>query len=368
MNFEEKELNEKQDVAKSENIDLDVQRDGESVTGKSAKQKKPWSKRKNIFFWSVGGALSLSIGVGVGYVLGSVFNAGGTEDYSKVNTNDYLVDYDALIKKYKSLGNVSDYSTSLTPCEMANTALELFYENDSWMTQGYGKTTYNVFGLSGDQQIRSTFMKNGDEYFEESLSKSDGGAVSVKAAWRMYEKYDSGDNSTVQRYSGELKKDVYDAYFDENTKTEYSREDYKKSSGRYLDGIPCIYIINDKCLSNETQTTTSGIATGVTKTTSGYTIELELNPKITVKNYVIQMQATADLAGAPSFSFVHLTFKTDKKLNLISMTNYEKYYAKTSAGAGSSLTAKVTTYFDTSGNNTIPEINEQTQYDKTKEK
>lgn len=327
------------------------------------KEKKPWSRKKNIIFWSVGGAVSLVLGAGVGFVLGTVFNAGGVGDYNNVNASLYAVDYDTLVNKYNSL-KTTDYSKEFTACEMANISLSLMYRSDSWMTQGYGKTSYNVFGVSGDQQIRSTFMKVGNEYFEESLSKSD----IVQAAWRMYEKYDSGDNSVVKRYLGKVSKNVYDSHFDETQMVEYGREDYKASSGRYLDSIPCIYLISDKCLSKDSQEVTSKIPTKVEKTSSGYTIEIELDPKITVKNYVVQMQATADLAGPPSFKFVHLTFKTDAKLNLISMTNYEKYYAKTSSGAGSNMTAKVTTYFETNGNFSIPKINEQTKYDTSKEK
>ncbi len=332
-----------------------------------AKTKPHSSRKKNIIFWSVGGVLSLSIGVGIGYVLGGIFNQNGTGDYSNVDLSKYAVDYDGLTNRYNSLPADTDYSKQFTPCEMANVALNLFYKHSSWMTQGYGKTTYTMFGLSGDQQIRSTFMKNGDEYFEESLSKSDSGSiVDVRAAWRMYEKYDSGDESKVYRYSGTIKSNVSDAYFEEDNVTSYDREEYKTKSGRYLDGIPCIYIIHDDCLSDEKQDVTSKIETGVTKTSTGYTIDLELNPKITVKNYVVQMQATADLAGPPRFNFVHLTFKTDKKLNLITMTNYESYKATTKQGATSPLTAKVTTYFNTSGTNTIPEIGEQTVYDETK--
>lgn len=330
---------------------------------KTKKEKKPWSRKKNIIFWSVGGVVSLALGVGVGFVLGTVFNAGGVGDYNNVNASMYAVDYDSLVNKYNSL-KTTDYSKDFTPCELANLSLSLMYRSDSWMSQGYGKTSYNVFGVSGDQQIRSTFMKVGDEYFEESLSKSD----IVQAAWRMYEKYDAGDNSIVKRYPGKVTKNVYDSHFNESAVVEYGREDYKTASGRYLDSIPCIYLISDKCLSKEGQKVTSKIPTSVEKTSTGYTIELELDPKITVKNYVVQMQATADLAGPPTFKFVHLTFKTDKKMNLISMTNYEAYYAKTSSGAGSNMTAKVTTYFDTSGDYSIPNINEQTKYDTSKDK
>ena len=333
------------------------------VEKETRKEKKHWSRKKNIIFWSVGGAASLVIGVGAGFILGTVFNSGGIGDYNNVNASLYAADYDALVNKYNSL-KTTDYSKEFTPCEMANLSLSLMYRSDSWMTQGYGKTSYNVFGVSGDQQIRSTLMKVGNEYFEESLSKSD----IVQAAWRMYEKYDSGDNSVVKRYPGKVNKSIYDSQFNEREMVEYSREDYKTQSGRYLDSIPCIYLISDKCLSKDSQEVTSKIPTKVEKTSTGYTIDIELDPKITVKNYVVQMQATADLAGPPSFKFVHLTFKTDAKLNLISMTNYEKYYAKTSSGAGSNMTAKVTTYFETNGNFSIPKINEQTKYDTSKEK
>ncbi|HBE99270.1 MAG TPA: hypothetical protein DDW18_04520 [Firmicutes bacterium] len=326
------------------------------------KRKSAWFQKKNVLFWGVGGTISLALGIGAGFVLGTVFNAGGIGDYNNVNASLYAVDYDELIKKYYSVKSL-DYSKEFTPCEMANLSLGLMYKSDSWKAQGYGKTSFNVFGVSGDQQIRSTFMKVGDEYFEESLSKSD----LVQAAWRMYEKYDSGDNSVVKRYPGKVSKDVYDSHFNEAEMVEYSREDYKTLSGRYLDGVPCIYLISDKCLSKDDQEVTSNIPTKVEKTSSGYTIEIELDPKITVKNYVVQMQATADLAGPPSFKFVHLTFKTDAKLNLISMSNYEKYYAKTSSGAGSNMTAKITTYFETNGDFSIPRIDEQTKYDASKE-
>ena len=93
----------------------------------------------------------------------------------------------------------------------------------------------------------------GNEYFEESLSKSD----IVQAAWRMYEKYDSGDNSVVKRYPGKVNKSIYDSQFNEREMVEYSREDYKTQSGRYLDSIPCIYLISDKCLSKDSQEVTS---------------------------------------------------------------------------------------------------------------
>ena len=331
---------------------------------RSKKEKKPWSKKKNIIFWSVGGTLSLAIGIGAGVVLGSVFNAGTVGDYSNVDTSKYAVDYDKLVNDFKAMPAGTDYSTKMSVCDMANTALSIFYRHDKWQTQGYGYTSFNVMGIKGDQQIRSTFAKENDKYFEESLSNSD----IVQAAWRMYEDHSKGDDSMVMRYKGTVDKDVYDSHFDESSKTEYSREDYHKYAGRYLDGIPCIYIISDKCLAKEDQKKTSKIPTGVTKDSTGYTLEIELDPGIAVKNYVVQMQTTTDLAGPPYFYFVHLTFKLDSKLNLISMTNYESYYAKTAAGAGSNMTAKVTTYFDTSDSISIPDIKTQTTYDLTKDK
>ncbi len=326
-----------------------------------SKDKKKWSKKKSLIFWSLGGTLSIAIGVGFGFVLGTVFNGGDTGNYDNIDANKYAVNYDELLKKYEA-SSASDYTNDFTPCELANIALKKFYDNDTWIAQGYGSGSASVMTINVDQQIRSTFAKIGNEYFEESLSKSS----VVKAAWRMYETYENNDSNVIQ-YGGTVNKDVYDSSFNESDKTVRTREEYKNYAGRYLDGIPFIYIVSDLCLAKDDQQITSGIATSAKKTTSGYTIELELDPSITVKNYVLQMQATADLAGPPKFRFVHLTFKTDSKLSLITTANYEKYYAKTAAGAGSNVVGKVTTYYQTGGDVTIPKINEQTKYDTSKE-
>lgn len=323
----------------------------------TAKKEKTRSKPRSIIFWSVGVTVSIALGIGVGYVLSSVFNTGSVGNYDNINVSQYAVDYDALLKKYQSLPENADYSTHFTPAEMANLSLTMIHRQERWEIQGYGKTTYRVFGVSGDQYIRSTFMRDGQSYFEESLSMSS----MVKAALRMYETYDSGDESMVSRYSGSIRDDVTDASFASATPTQFSRTEYYEHSGRYLDGIPCIYIISDKCLASDSQTTTSGIATGVQKTENGYTVELELNPQIAIKNYVLQMQATADLAGPPTFHFVHLTFHLDSRLQLISMRNYESYYAKTAAGAGSNLIGDVTSYVIPSPRS-IPELTSPTQY------
>ncbi len=333
----------------------------EPLNGEPSDADSKKSRRKSIIFWSVGGVLSIAVGIGLGCVLGTVFNGGETGNYDNIDANKYAVDYDALIQKYEN-ASTDDYGTIFTPCEMANVALKRFYDNDEWIAQGYGSGLASVMMVDVDQQIRSTFMKKGNDYFEESLSKSS----VVKAAWRMYETYE-GENSNVSQYEGTVDKDVYDSSFSEDKKTTRTREEYKEHAGRYLDGIPSIYIISDQCLAKEDQTITSGKKTEYKKTSSGYTIELELDPSITVKNYVLQMMATADLAGPPKFRFVHLTFKTDLNLNLISSTNYEKYYAKTGAGAGSNVIGNVTTYYQTSGDISIPKLNEQTQYDKSKE-
>ncbi len=86
-----------------------------------------------------------------------------------------------------------------------------------------------------------------------------------------------------------------------------------------------------------------------------------------MKNYVLQMIQTGDLAGPPSFKYVHLTFELDSELNLISLRNRESYYAKTKAGAGSNMKGDLTTYFYTKDVPDIPELSVQMNYDSAKE-
>ncbi len=330
---------------------------------KAKKEKKPWTRKKATCFWSLGITGSIALGVGIGYIFATLFNGGEMGDYSHVNVSAYAVNYDALIEKYNSFPKNADFSKSFTPCELANTSLTLLHRNERYMAQGYGKGTFNVFGVSGDQAIRSTMIRNGNDYFEESLSKSS----LVQAAFRMYETYE-GETSSTYRYKGSVDANIYDSHFSESAKETFTRDAYKETMGRYLDGIPCIYIISDRCLSKEGQKETSGIPTSVEKTDNGYRIELELNPGVTVKNYVLQMIQTGDLAGPPSFKYVHLTFELDSELNLISLRNRESYYAKTKkTGAGSNMKGDLTTYFYTKDVPDIPELSVQMNYDSAKE-
>lgn len=355
MDKKDTELNSKESLNVSNN-------DVSNLDGISNSKEKKKSRKSSLIFWSLGIAISLVVGIGGGIVLGVVFNGGSVGNYDNINADEYAIDYDELLQRFDNT-KTNDYSEKFTPCELANIALKKFYDHDQWIAQGYGSGAASVLGIKVDQQIRSTFIKKDNEYFEESLSKSS----AVKAAWRMYETYEN-DDSPVTQYKGTVNESVYDSSFNEGDKTIRTRDEYKKHAGRYLDGMPFVYIVSDKCLAKESQEITSKIETGVTKTSSGYTIELELDPKIAVKNYVVQMQATTDLAGPPSFKFVHLTFKTDLNLNLISSKNYEKYYAKTAAGAGSNVVANVTTYYQTDNEVTIPKLNEQTEYDTSKDK
>lgn len=331
----------------------------ESDSGKPSKKKKPkkHSKKSNIIFWSVGLTLSLAAGIGGGYVLGSVFNGGKLGNYDGIDESLYAPDYSALEKKFNKAKSSSDISKSMTACEMANYSLYKLHSLEKWKLIGIGSANASVMGVSVQQKIHSAFIGIGNEYFEESLSHSS----FAKAASRMYEDYSNGASAITNRYVGNLST-ISNYSYSSDSKTEFTREEYKSRSGRYLDGIPCIYLISDKCLASKSQAQVSGIETGVTKTSTGYTIEIELDPTIAVANYVKQMQFVTELAGAPYFYYVHLTFYVDSQLNLISLVNNEKYDATTAGGASSTILGSVTTTAYTTGEITIPSVNEYIDY------
>jgi hypothetical protein len=219
--------------------------------------------------------------------------------YGKVTSSSDLPDFTSLVKS-----KVFSYS------DIANISLMLLSEHDNYMTQGKGAAV--AAGVT--QVIRDTVIRSGDRYMEESNSNSS----IVHLASRAYQTADG-----VKLYKGSVVGGNAEVGFYSDNHTDFTKETYFAAYGRTLD-TPLIYIIS-KATVNPASTTTSGDpATSFTKTDDGYTLELELAPNGSTKNYAVQMTTISDLKSL-SFNYVHLTFYLNEKLELRSLKSHEQY-------------------------------------------
>jgi len=326
----------------------------------SKEQKRKKATKKAIIFSSIGACVAIGLGTYLGVFLASIFNTSNTYDYSNIDTSKYAVNYDELLKKYDALEqNTTLYESTFSEVEMVNVSLALFARHQNWMCQGYGVGNAIIGPIKVAQDIRSTMIRCESDYFEESLSKSS----VIQAAARMYQR--SGDENTY-KYVGSVPNSVEIAVFDEEASpSKYSPDEYLTYAGRNLTDVPNIYIISEKTLASSSQPTLSALALKerifdtVSKT---YTINLELDYRKSVVNYVKQMRATTEMKSDPVFDYIHLEFTMDENLNLIKSKSTERYFASTPSGS-SYVEGELVTYYATDGGYSLPELNSPLAYD-----
>lgn len=312
------------------------------------------SKKRIIVSLSIISVAAIGLGLGAGFFLHNQIAGGTLTDYNNVNADDYVDDNTNLLNDYakvKKAGGHYLVAYEKEPYKVANIAYGLYSKETHLFAQGIGSGTAKMLGIAIVQQIRSTVIRDNDNYFEESCSCS----KVVNLADRMYQ---SGDS--VVRNEGKVKD--ANAEIPENfTKaTPYSLPDYRKAMGRLLSD-PCIYLISSKTTYLD-ETATSGAKTSFSETNGGYALELELDPVHSVINYVRQMQTISSLVSPPAFTYVHLSLSLDKDLNLLSMETHEYYYAAVSTAAGSYVEGRLRTVYQSGGNYTIPELNDPVSY------
>lgn len=308
---------------------------------------KKTSRKRTVISLSIISMTAIGLGLGAAFFLHSQLAGGVTTDYTKIDANKLTDDNASLLSTYSSVKKAGgDYVSAFSskPYQVANIAFQLFSAHDHCFAQGKGVGSAKLFGGSVNQDIRSTVIKDGDHYFEESLSLS--GVVNL--ADRMYQEGDTVVRHVGKVASGDVEKP---ASLDEGTT--YTIPNYQEAMGRDLSN-PCIYIVSSKTTYLD-QTATSGKPTSFTKTADGYSLELELKTKAVV-NYVKQMQTISSLYSKPSFTYVHLSFTLDKDLNPLTMTSHEFYHASTGPAVGSDVEGTLTTHYQTDGSYTIPAL------------
>lgn len=300
--------------------------------------------------YAIIGFSAIAIGAGAGVIYKRVI-MDPKEEITGFNPEVCKADLDALTKEVKSYKSKKEAFEGMQPVDIANYALETYknYENSVSVCSGMAKTVV-------DQEIRNVQIKNGDTYFEESVSKSS----MVGVGKRMLQKGTEGD---VKLYDAKSANDItIDA---DKVHTEYkpspetkTMAEYKKDYGRSLPEmfIYCIHkitIIPEKC-------SKEALPNG------DYKVVLELDPKMGGYNYRYQMQTISGLDALPVFEYITLTFTLDSNLDVKTENIHEKYKA-TMMGISPDIENTIDTVFHPNKEYKIPELNEDVDYASLKE-
>lgn len=314
---------------------------------KNIDKSKNKKRNSKVIFYISFCLCAASLGVFVGYGSYALFGNEHSTNYGDLDIDDVAGDYNNILEKYNEVKNSSkDYINNFSIDEISNISFQLF-ENSF-----YSKSISIGVAQAGSlvsQAIRASTIRNENMYFEESISKSS----FVDVAKRFYK------DEKIELFNGKAT-DVDVGLYDENPIL-YNDKSFKDEWGKTL-GNPCIYIISKQTVMKKYSSNSSGIETGIVKTSTGYDLEIELDPVKSVLNYAKQMKMTSNLSNYPGFYYVHLSLKLDHELNLLSSISKEHYYAKTSFGLGSEIVGTMNTVYKTNIKTDIPKLDTPIDY------
>jgi hypothetical protein len=254
-------------------------------------------------------------------------------DYTGFNPESLRMDGAALVEEYDS-----NPSKTYSAAELINIGLQKYKQCENSYSIGIGLADTVVA-----QTIRNFQIKNGNKYFEESISKSS----MVALANRAFQ--DGKDGNIVLSLGKPSNEDT--ASYPENGK-EYSKEDYKTYLGKTLDEM-FIYLIHNNSMNKE-GTSIEKLLNGDVKVTAS------LNPDIATYYYKIQMKNISNLDRLPSFSNLTHVYTFDKNMMLKHLYADETYSA--SMGISVTIHNTIDYYYYPNEYREIPQYNEKLDY------
>ena len=283
-----------------------------------------------ILNYSIIAVCAIGLGIGGGIILKK--KLGQVEiDYSGFDSNAFQADAKSLLREYEKNPN-----QDFTPAELVNIGLEKYRTCENSYSIGVGTASTIV-----NQSIRNAQIKNGDNYFEEQISRSS--MVSLANRINATE-----DNATV--YKGKAKDSEIAEYTNEST--DYSPDEFKSMWGKTLPEM-FVYIISNDTVIDDNCT--------VTKKDDKIQINLDLDPEIASYNYKIQMKTLSNLTALPSFEYLRQTYTFTSDMTLLHLKIDEKYSASMS-GITANIVNTLDYYYHANEYLKIPELNEQFNY------
>lgn len=250
--------------------------------------------------------LSYLLIIGIAGVTGSVGGyvakklLGGVDTIIIGDPEAFQADAKELLQKYEDNPN-GNYS----PADLVNIGLEKYRNNENCFSYsiGVGETIVS-------QEVRNFQIKNGDRYFEESISTSS----MVTLANRVYQ---DGKDGEIEFYKGKAVT-VDSGSYPESPRV-MSQEEYKGMFGKTLDRI-FIYILSDQSVISE--------ECSVSKSDGKVIVKLSLDPDKATYNYKLQMLNISGLDNLPTFQYLKHEYIFDEQMNLLQYTLDEEYDAQ----------------------------------------
>ena len=299
-------------------------------------------KKKNLITYLIIGASCLVVGGTLGIVGKKVLGQEIVDD-SGFNPEKYKADSAALLKRYENYTG-STPEKEFTQTELVNIALEKYRRCEYSYSVGIGLANAVAVGVNVMQEIKAAQVRNGDTYFEESVSKSS----MVGCAYRSMQ---VGKDGELDSYEGtSISDDASHASYAYAPK-HYTHDGYKKAWGKTLDEM-FIYIVSGKTVMSTEQLTKDG---------SNYVITLNLNVDTSTYYYKYQMVTISGLSSRPVFTLEKLTYVLTKDLDLVSL-KCEEAYSASMAGISATTTATLNYYYFPNYEIKIPELNERIDY------
>lgn len=302
-----------------------------SAQKEAAKTKVKASHSHAWFRYTMIATICLGLGAGVGIFVKRKY---GKEqvDYSNFDASAYGADAKALLEAYNK-----DPNQEFTSAELVNIGLEKYRQCEHSYSFGIGTASTIV-----NQTIRSYQIRNGDRYFEESISRSSMVSLATRTEQTL-----NVDN--VDSYEGKADTDETATY--DGTKTSSSLEAYKNKMGKTLDEM-FIYTISDETCYENSETKVLD--------NKNKQITLYLDPEVSTYYYKNQMKNMSNLDELPIFSSITLKYTFAEDMTLLHCHVDEKYNAK--MGVSVSITNSLDYYYHANVEKAIPSLSESCNY------
>lgn len=270
---------------------------------------------KTLFIYLIIGGSAIAVGGGTGVIVKRVFTE-PEKDYSNFDVSIYDIDGDEYIARFEAYSNKKVAYNSSTPLDIAIYATEKYKRCDNCYSFGTGLAVANALGIKVYQDIRNCQIKNGDNYFEESVSASN----MVQVANRYIQNGIDSDVIVQYAENGDVVIDASVCNYHKVAEGHFTQEGFIAAYGR-LPSEMFNYIIHELTITSaEKKEVDNG----------NYEITLVTNPDLATYKYQSQMSSISSLSSRPTFSSCVLVFTVDSELNLVSLNVSESYVAEKS--------------------------------------
>ena len=287
------------------------------------------SKRTAIITYTIIATTALSVGIASGIILKHTIGQ-TTIDYEGFNPEEFRMDSKKLLNEYNK-----NPRKNFSPAELINIGLEKYRECENSFSFGIGAAQTVV-----NQTVRNAQIKNGNRYFEESISKSS----MVSIANRVIQV-----DHSIDLYKGKAVESDVGQYKD--NKVSYVDTDYKTNWGKTLDEM-FIYLISNETVLDE--------GSDIKRKDETIEVTVNLNPDVATYYYKIQMKTISSLDSLPTFKSVKHVYTFDNDMNLLTCTVDENYAA--SMGIKANIHNVIDYYYFANEYLKIPELDEEIDY------